>query len=325
MHKKAGIITLAAALIILILLGVSTYISPRPLYQNSELEISCDSLLNTATSTTNVTITAPTAGTVLHADKPTKVCWVVPQVIVDSVPDDFKMYVFLYVMRLDADGKAVETVGGLGDGNIVTSSSQSIAWNIPAQITNGSLTSGTFIIRAHLQLEPKDNSRSCVRSDGAGGCMSSEADIAIMSKYLKMKSETGPFIIEASDTLKDNYPPVITEVTGPTTLQLGEEGVWHLVAKDDTAKSLRYECNVSLAKEFPADRDGFPYIATVSSVNLPTQNAAPGTSVTFTYTPATTTPGKTFYDLSCTVFEKVPGNSDFSNGRGKGLMFEVTP
>jgi len=276
---------------------------------------------NPAPVASKITITAPATGATLQADQQTTIRWTIPSAVLDSFPQDFKLGLFINIQGQSGEGN----VAGINDGTNDPRAG-SVSWNIPAYFASGSLKSGVYKIVAYLQATPKDQSRLCARSVNKD-CMPSEADAAVMQRSTEVKGETGWFTIVSSGNVKDNNAPVITSLTGPTSLRVGEKGTWLLTATDDTATSLKYSCHISLYDEMQASANygGGSFMGSVEGTSLPDQYATPGTSVAFTFTSSKSTTGKQYYDISCNVGEPLPNNGELGARYQKSVQFTVSP
>lgn len=133
--------------------------------------------------------------------------------------------------------------------------------------------------------------------------------------------------VGSSRSAKDNNAPVVTSLTGPISLRVGEKGTWLLTATDDTATSLKYSCRVSLYDEMQASAyyGGGSFMGSVEGTSLPDQYAAPGTSVAFSFTSNKSTTGKQYYDISCDVGEPLPNNGELGARYQKSVRFTISP
>jgi peptidoglycan hydrolase-like protein with peptidoglycan-binding domain len=145
----------------------------------------------TSTSSSPLSITVPTQGSVLPITKSTIVSWHIPTDLYNSVPSDFNLYIFLGY-QMQGDTTTVHS-GGIEDGILMKSAQGSVVWNIPLD-AKYTLVPGTYHISAYLQPTPKDPSRMCAVTVGKD-CSPSESDKAVMTKFVNIKTETGWFTI----------------------------------------------------------------------------------------------------------------------------------
>lgn len=148
----------------------------------------------------SITIIFPTAGDMLFAEKKTVVHWSIPRATLDSFPSDFDTNIFLYVQR-QGDPEGVN-VSGIGDGH--AASTDSAGWDIPAQISSGKLTPGTYKIVAQFQALPKDEARLCAIAVNKD-CSPNAADAAIIARGSPIKGESGWFAIKYDEESTANW------------------------------------------------------------------------------------------------------------------------
>lgn len=145
---------------------------------------------------TNSTIVflSPTSGAALSIDEKATVRWSISRDILDSVPDDFDLYIFLDVKK---QGEENGGMYGIGDG--WDAAAGSATWNLPGYSNNGDLKPGIYKITAYLQAQPKDANRLCAPEYSYHKeCRSSPADEATMKIFHQITGETGWFSVASS-------------------------------------------------------------------------------------------------------------------------------
>lgn len=132
-------------------------------------------------------ITSPSAGGKAIAGQSIAIEWTTPREVLESIPSDFKVGLFLNVVRADVPDV---NVYGINDGTNDPRSG-SVSWKIPADALAGS-----YKIVGYMQATPKDPARMCDKAYSTHtDCSPSPSDTAIMQRVARYKAESGLFAI----------------------------------------------------------------------------------------------------------------------------------